>query len=349
MSQFVFSGAANHMNFDDSVPEENFFGFGNAAKYIAKYMKKNNLSFIKGTDVEKINFNDRPKVNFSFCYPHEHQFHDYEYKIAYMPWESTELQPGWKEILEPLDEIWTTSEWCKKNLERILNRPVFVYNHGIPQFCLPKIIKEPADVIRFLHIGEPGIRKGAQDVVTSFIKLFGNNPKYQLVIKCTGINTTRILDDHGRSLGVPNSIYKNIIVLEQMLSEQQLIELYRKTHVFIYPSYGEGFGFNPAYALAMGIPTICTNEWAPYSQYITAPLDGRYIDSPWPILHPGQVIQPDLEQMEQHMINITQNYFDYSKLAFSNAFGIHEEFNWAKVSQVPAKRLKKIISMTSKN
>ena len=342
MSQFVFSGAANHVNFDEVEEYQYSIGFGNATRYIAREFNRSGLNFVQGI---KNNKNNVP--NLAFCYPDEFNFLKNQYAIAYMPWESTQVWPNWIDSLKSVDDLWTTSEWSKKNLENQLDRPVFVYEHGIPDFCKP-FKRKRKDVIRFLHIGEPAVRKGAQDVVEAFIKLFGNNPKYQLILKCSGVNSTRVYNSEGQSIGTPPSHYKNIVVIEDLFTEEMMVALYKQCDVFIYPSYGEGFGFNAAYAIAMGMPTICTAEWAPYKDFITIPLNGEYVESPWPKFHPGQMVQPNLKQMEDSMIEITENYDMYLKNCFTNAIGIHEKFNWQHVSAKPIKRLKKIISMTSK-
>lgn len=341
MSQFVFSGAANHINFENPDPNSYSIGFGNAVRFISQELNKQDLTFVQGTRQKG------REVNLAFCYPDEFNFLDNQYKIAYMPWESTDVWDNWREPLRNCDEVWTTSEWSKNNLENALGVPVFVYNHGIPPFCKPKK-RKLNDVIRFLHIGEPAVRKNGQDVVDSFVKLFGNNPKYQLVMKSSGPNTTRIRNAKGESLGSPAANCSNIISIEDVFSEDMLLQLYQKCDIFVYPSYGEGFGFNAAYAIAMGMPTVCVEEWAPYKEFITAPVRSTYVDSPWPKWHPGQMTEPDIDQMEQYMIDVSENYEKYAKQAFSNAIGIHEKFNWTKVSERPAKRLKKIISLTSK-
>jgi glycosyltransferase involved in cell wall biosynthesis len=342
LSQFVFSGAADHINFDQREEYQYSIGFGNAVRFMAREFNKSGLMFTNGKSrIDNM-------VNLSFCYPNEFNFLDSQYKIGYMPWESTSLRTEWKDRLNQCDEVWTTSQWSKQNLDNILDKETFVYEHGIPSFCKP-IKRKRKDVIRFLHIGEPAVRKGGQDVVDSFAKLFGNNPDYQLVMKCSGINATRIYDQTGVSIGTPASQYNNIVVIEDYFSEDMLLQLYKKCDIFIYPSYGEGFGFNAAYAIAMGMPTICTSEWAPYKDFISAPLDGTYVDSPWPNFHEGQMIQPDLEQMEQYMIDISENYDKYLKDSFSTAIAIHKRFDWNNVSKKPISRLKKIISMTSKH
>lgn len=343
MSQFIFSGAANHINFEEPEEYQYSIGFGNAVRFMAREFKKSGLKFSQGTE----RINNVP--NLAFCYPNEFDFLKSQYSIAYMPWESTGMDKDWVESLNQCDDVWTTSPWSQKNLEALLNREVFVYQHGVPEFCAPFKRKRKKDVIRFLHIGEPAIRKGGQDVVNSFAKLFGNNPNYQLILKCSGVNATRIYNENMESLGTPPSHYSNILVIEDYFNEKMLLELYKKCDIFIYPSYGEGFGFNSAYSIATSMPTICTSEWATYSEFITAPLNSEYVDSPWPSYHPGKMVQPDLNQMEKFMIDISENYDKYANEAFKNSIGIHEKFNWERVSEKPIKRLKKIISLTSKS
>lgn len=341
LSQFVFSGAANHIDFKSDRQEQFGIGFGNAVRFIAREFNRSGLSFSTGHE----HINNVP--NIAFCYPDEFDFLESQYKIGYMPWESTKLWDQWIDPLIKLDELWTTSEWSKTQLENILNRPVFLYEHGIPEFCIPQKRKRK-DVFRFLHIGEPAVRKGAQDVVDAFIEIFGNNKKYQLIIKCSNINTTRIYDSNMQSIGTPSSHYSNIVIIEDYFPDELLLALYKQCDAFVYPSYGEGFGFNSAYSIAMGMPTICTAEWAPYKDFITAPLDGQYVESPWPKWHPGEMIQPDLTQMKKFMVDVSENYDKYLKDAWNKSLGIHDRFDWQKVSQKPINRLKKIISMTSK-
>lgn len=347
MSQFVFSGAPNFMTFTADNAVERMYGFGNATTHMARQFWKSGLSFLKTDEASSMPESDS-MVNLAFCYPNEFQFLDNQYKIGFFPWESTQLQPGWQEILENCDEIWTTSEWSKSQIDSCTGKDSFVYHHGISNSYVPRKRGELGDVIRFLHIGEPHFRKNAQSVVTAFAEMYGNNPQYQLIIKSTGINTTRILDENGNTIGHPNSLYNNIIIIEDNIDAVQMLRLYELTDIFIYPSMGEGFGFNAAQAIGMSIPTICTAEWAPYAQLITAPLDGKYIDSPWPDMHPGQLVQPDVEQMKFYMRDVVDNYKIYADLAFKNSIAMHEQFSWRKVSESPIKRLKKIILMTSK-
>ena len=128
--------------------------------------------------------------------------------------------------------------------------------------------REKKNVIKLLHIGEPAERKGGQETVNAFIKLFGNNPNYSLTLKVYKESSVRVYDDERRVLGLPHEMYNNIIIDNRVLDNKDLVSLYHDHDILVYPSYGEGFGFIPLQALATGMPTICTYEWAHYLKYL---------------------------------------------------------------------------------
>jgi glycosyltransferase involved in cell wall biosynthesis len=282
------------------------------------------------------------KIGISFIQPNLYSFSKDQYKIGYTPWESTDVFDSWRKPLNfAIDELWTTSPWCAEVFKYHTNKPVFVYEHGIKDEWIP--LKRSIDnsrPFRFLHIGEPFYRKDAQMVVDAFIKLFGNNPNYELVLKCSGMNTTKVFDPvTGMIKGSPGVFYSNIKTIEGMLSTEQINGLYDLCDAFVYPSWGEGFGLNPLQAMAKAIPTICTEEWASYKKYITAPLKSKLVSSPWPTIHPGQMYKPDFDELLFYMKDVADNYEKYSDLAYSNSFLIHKTYNWSKVTKPAVKRL----------
>lgn len=93
--------------------------------------------------------------------------------------------------------------------------------------------------------------------------MFGNNPDYQLTIKSHHFHSIRVYDKDGRFFN-PEDLYSNIKAINEDYSVEQLVALYHSHDVLIYPSWGEGFGFIPLQALATGMPTICTYDWAQY-------------------------------------------------------------------------------------
>jgi len=317
-----FTGAPEHMYVA--------LGYGNASWHIFQSMKKLGL--------DPVVRDKEAKVGISFCQPAHYSFGENQYKIGYTPWESTEFLPNWQEGLELADEIWTTSHWNKKIFEAKLDKEVFVYLHGIDKEFMPMKRKwDRSEPFTFLHIGEPFNRKDGQLVVDVFARLYGNDPRYRLIMKCTKSNMLSLMNMP------PNLVCNNIIIRNDVISREELIDLYASVQCFVYPSWGEGFGFNPLQALAMGIPTICTAEWAEYKDRITLPLDSESAWSPWQEVHPGYMVKPSAEQLAQHMVEVVENYDKYCAVAFKNSVKVHREYDWDLVTRPAAGRLKKII------
>jgi hypothetical protein len=86
-------------------------------------------------------------VEIWFDQPHHWNFSPGTYKIGYLPWESTKLMPGWAEIMNKCDEIWTPSpliaKWFK---EDGITVPIYVYEHGIDHIWQP-VKREPEHTI----------------------------------------------------------------------------------------------------------------------------------------------------------------------------------------------------------
>jgi glycosyltransferase involved in cell wall biosynthesis len=314
-------------------------GYGEASSHVFNSFKKAGI---------ECNIKDKTaNIGISFIQPSNYLFAENQYKIGYTPWESTELLYGWETPLKHIiDELWVTSHWNKEIFSKHTDKPIFVYTHGVLDTWIPKKRSiNKSRPFRFLHIGEPSFRKDAQSVVDAFTSLFGNNPEYELVLKCSRLNTTRIIDRNtGNTLGSPSSHYSNIKIIESMLTQDQMQSLYDQCDVFVYPSWGEGFGFNPLQAMAQGIPTICTSGWAEYKNFITMPLDSEWASSPWQETHPGLMLKPNYAQLKFFMEDVVSDYDHYASIAFANAKPIHEEFNWDKVSKPAVERLKKIQS-----
>lgn len=313
-------------------------GYGEASYHI--------LNAFKELGVETSMRDRSAKIGISFTQPVNYIFGKDQYRIGYTPWESTELMYGWDNALENINELWTTSQWCADIFAKHTNKPIFVYEHGVLDIWVPtKRILNKSRPFRFLHIGEPANRKDAQSVVNAFTNLFGDDPNYELILKCSRMNTTRIIDKKtGDVIGSPSTVYSNIKIIEGMLTTEQINGLYDSVDAFVYPSWGEGFGFNPLQAMAKGIPTICTGSWAAYERYITMPLESSWQESPWQETHPGLMLKPDYAQLKFYMEDVVKNYNTYSDIAYKNAFLIHEDYNWNKVSKPAVERLEKIKS-----
>ena len=271
---------------------------------------------------------------FNFAQPTLYKLHKDQYQIGYTPWESTVIPKEWIPRLNICDEVWTTSDWCANVFEDHGYKNVKVYPHGVDKMWTPKKRKE-SEVIKFLHIGEPSVRKGGQLVVDAFIALFGNNPKYSLTIKSTGDHSTRVYNNYidKQIIGLPEKIYHNIKIITKDMEDFELVSLYHNHDILVYPSAGEGFGLIPLQALATGMPVISTYDWAHYKNYL-GPLKvkSELIDSEWELVHPGKVFNPNYQHLLEMMRDAAMNFKAYSGYYYAQSTKIHEEYNWDQLT-----------------
>jgi glycosyltransferase involved in cell wall biosynthesis len=320
---------------------DNNTGYGQASEMIFKTFKKLDIHFgfeLEGADIE-----------ICFANPEAHYWLEKNsYKIAYSAWESTDLTKLAKSIMTQADEIWGTSPWVKNVFQHIFpDKPTFMYKHGIDERFKPTRRKGKNTPFTFFHIGEPSSRKDAQMLTESFLELFGSDPNYRLVMKASKINTVKVEEPLTGHRISPSSYYNNIITINNFLTNEQIIGLYNLCDVFVYPTWGEGFGFQPLEALAMGTPVISTVEWADYKKYVPYQIDSILSPNPWTKIHQGFMLKPSKESLKEQMLLSVKTYDEVVKETFKNSFKIHEEYNWEEVTKPVIDRLRKIYSEKS--
>jgi len=320
-------------------------GYGEASFHIYQEFKKAGLDVeverLDGADIE-LCFAD--PGNYIFYYPNS-------YKIGYSAWESTEFSHQFQLNMLACDELWATSSFVANVMYQYFSgKPIFVYNHGIDKSWIPKKRQESNKPFTFFHLGEPYARKGGQIAVDAFVDLFGNDEDYRLIMKSHVFNTTKVKNPKTPGqLSSPSVVYKNIIAIHDVLSKEQMNYLYNISDCFVFPTYGEGFGFNPLQSMALGIPTITTDEWAEYKNLITLPIKSKMSTSPWQNIHPGMQFTPDVEDLKVKMQEVVDNYKKYADVSFKNALKVHSQYDWTKVSKPAVDRLKKIYKNKTTN
>lgn len=265
-------------------------------------------------------------VQISFCNPACYKHYPHQYKIGYTPWESTELPDGWRDFMNACDEVWATSQWVADVYRAEgVTKPLYVYEHGLDPKWQP-IHRSWTGVTKFLHVGEPALRKGGQMAIDAFRRVFGDRTDVHLTIKAYHQHWLRGWR-RGEFGTVEAMKYNNVTVIDEMLHPSELRQLYADHHVLIYPSYGEGFGFIPLQALGTGMPVISTADWAPYKKFITLPIGVRMDRSIWSV-HPGDVMYPRYDDLCYYYEYAHRNVEQLLKHAYENAPLVHAEYNW---------------------
>lgn len=271
------------------------------------------------------------QVNFAFPSIFADHLDPGRHQVYYSVWESTLLQEDWHDVLEEVDEFWTATEWCKNMLEANGYSVSTIYPHGIDPMWTPKKRQIHSKLV-YLFDGEPTTRKNGQLAYDAFRAAFGDQDDVQLVIKSKGPSSIRNYDRYGSIRG---DLGKNVLVITQTYEElESMVALYHKAHCLVMPTAGEGFGLPGLQALATGMPAICTAECVPYSSYLhNLGLESTYVDSPWPTMHPGQILKPDFDALVEKYRFVYANYDSIVDQYFKQSFQVHAAYDWDSLTQ----------------
>lgn len=271
-------------------------------------------------------------VEFTFAQPQYFTPKEKQYQIILCPWESTELPEGWVEAFNSADETWATSEWVAQVYRDAgVKNVTTVFPHGIEKSYRPKL-KKRVGPLRYFVQGAPASRKGTQEAFDAFREVFQDDPtKATLTIKAYQRSHVRWYENG--SVRDPARL-PNVNVVTKEMELDELIEFTNSFNVNIYPSYGEGWGFIPMESLAQGTPTICTESWCHYRDYLgDLGVDSQQIQSPWPDEHPGLVYKPSQEDLVEKIRLSYDDYENQAQLAFSRSFDLHAEYDWLKLTE----------------
>lgn len=283
-------------------------GFGIAGKKIMDSMERCG-----------INNADEADVHLSFAQPHQFNYTG-NYNIGYFPWESTlPLFKSWYDRLDRLDEIWVTSEWVRSVVSD-WGYNANVYEHGIDKIWTPKR-RVADDKVRFLFMGLEALRKGGLEAIRAFNVAFQGIDDVELILKTQESQM--------------DSFLPKIRIVDHNMPEVELVRLFHDCHVFVAPTYGEGFGLPALDAAATGMPVIATRGFLPYEDLLDPQLliDSTIIDSPWPTIHPGQVFKPDFDDLVDRYRYAYHNFSEVSEYAFDDAGRIHFYYDWDSITK----------------
>lgn len=259
-------------------------------------------------------------VEINFIQP-QHWHWTGPYRIAYLPWESTEFHEGWIDDLNECDEVWTPSpviaQWM---MDAGVTKEPKVYLHGVEAAWSP-IRRAHEGTLELLHHGAEALRKGGNETIRACMATLWEKDA-RLTMKMT-LRNFRVHDtDHMR-------------IMKERIPLEDLIALYHASDLMVYPSWGEGFGLVALQAAATGMPAIVTRGWAPYEDLLDPDLliDSTLVPSPWPHHHPGKMFQPDEEHLKELLLSAFDNYEAHADKAYKNALTIHHEYNWNRLTE----------------
>lgn len=261
-------------------------------------------------------------------------FYDHQYKIQMTQWESTLVPPHWVDHAKRYDEWWTANQF---GADAFINagipaEKIHIFEHGVDASVWTPYKRNRKDVIRFLHVDSGSPRKRGSLAVEAFKKAFGNSLNYEITLKYShhsqsesDWNDETVLAERGRWES------SNIRHIEENLTLEQLVSLFKFHDILIYPSEGEGFGLIPLQALATGMPVISTGQWCSYEKF----LNGNVIESTLgqsPVVETytrfGDVVLPEIDSMIYLMKKAVEDFENQSNIFYNQIEQVTTEYNW---------------------
>lgn len=210
------------------------------------------------------------------------------YNIAFLVWETDRIPDwdiggnpthNWVKQLNKMDEVWTA---CVHNAEVFrksgVTKPIYVFPHPIDlELFKPGDRTEminmrtlaPTNLQKFtlLSVFQWSKRKNPDGLIANFLAEFWDQEDVHLLIKSYGATfadkeSVKLAVSELKQLLKLRYTKPGIQVVNKLIPDKELPELYNSCDAFILPSYGEGFGLPYQEAMACGKPTIFTNVTA---------------------------------------------------------------------------------------
>lgn len=215
--------------------------------------------------------------------------------------------------------------------------PVFNVNMGIDLVPMPftnaprlKQWRHPEDRFVALTYSYGDIRKGAHNAIMAFKQVLGDNPHAKLWVKAR----------YEGQLWLDGCEDEQIKVIRDDLSDTQWHDLIRQADVFVFPSYGEGFGLPPREATLCGVPALATqwlgmadvHEWGLPIQ--TKGLFPAYFNQYEANADGAKFMQPDTDDLTRQLKRVYEASPEWRYVvAMKGRRYLRKNFTWAKTAQ----------------
>lgn len=243
-------------------------------------------------------------------------------RVAVTMFESTRIPAGWPPILNELDAVVVPSTFCRDVFAECgVTAPLHVVPLGIGE-CYRPAPRRMDRPFTFLAFMDRGRRKGGHYALQAFVRAFGDDPAYRLILKSRAADLKQV------------ALNPNVDIVQEDMTEQELYELYLQADVLVNPNMGEGFGLIPREFAATGGIALAT-DWGGTADDLDLwgyPIPYRLIPA-WDDheRHKGLGLwaEPDVDALARLMRQVAEHREAYRRQAWALAPAVHELYSWA--------------------
>lgn len=250
-------------------------------------------------------------------------------RVSITMFESTQLPSVWAPILSEVDSVIVPSRFCQQVFrDNGVTSRVSVAPLGLNPIYQPVQRDASSKPFTFLTFMDRGRRKGAYHAIQAFLRAFGDDPDYKLLVKTRQPKDMRV-----------NILNSNIESIQKDMMPQELYELYQQAHVLVNPNLGEGFGLIPREFAASG-GLAMTSDWGGTADQIglwALPIPVRSTVPAWQG-HPdheglGMWANPDVDEIAELMKYVAANRHMYMSKAMHFGRFACSHYRWDRFAR----------------
>jgi len=281
-------------------------------------------------------------------------------KLGYVVTEVSQIHPLWVDRMNRMHTILTASQFCKEVFVKSgVSRPIYVVPHGFDPKVFYPASKPRHGPLNIISVFQWTVRKGWDVLLKAYLQAFSrdDNVRLFLVTYRSSVEPKEfdaIMKDYRSIVG--DSPHPEVHFVKPFVPESALAELYRKCHVFVLPSRGEGFCLPALEAMACGCMPVVTDATA--FPELVKPQWGRLIKvdkwvpcygMPWiPWYRPEGSFKPHwVEPNVDHLADIFKwcldNRDEVIALGEAAAKVAKENYTWSRVTALMSKVLEQAL------
>lgn len=263
------------------------------------------------------------------------------FNIGFLLWETEQIPLNHHFANAMLDAIWAPTHFIADTYRRAFDRPVTWIGKGI---ALPEVTPNPHKnpnhhlVICAFDAHASVVRKNPLAAVQAFQAAFAGDADARMIVKTTPLPTDHWGDPEGQMAMIADIAARDarISIDTRHLPFAEFLGLIASADTLVSSHRAEGFGYLPAYALALGRPVVATDysgsrDFVSAQTAYPAAWDAREIrpgETIYPLQHSSWA-QARIESLAEHLLAIRNDPDTAARRAAAGQRLMHSTYSMA--------------------